>query len=85
MGVVSATFPSAQAVQRLMAASELLTAATSFGGLHTTLDRRAQFGGDSVAEGFVRISCGCEDTVDLVRDVTTALRALTAEARSPRP
>lgn len=76
MGVVSATFPSAQAVQRLLAASELLTAATSFGGLHTTVDRRAQFG-DSVAEGFVRISCGCENTVDLVRDVESALRAVT--------
>jgi cystathionine gamma-lyase len=77
MGVVSAILPSADAVARLIAASDLLTAATSFGGLHTTVDRRAQFGGDSVAEGFVRISCGCEDTVDLVQDVTTALRAIT--------
>ncbi|MDQ3506259.1 MAG: PLP-dependent transferase, partial [Actinomycetota bacterium] len=74
MGVVSASFPSAAAVKRLLAASELMTAATSFGGLHTTVDRRAQFG-DSVAEGFVRISCGCEDTVDLVQDLTSALRA----------
>ncbi len=76
MGVVSASFTSAEAVRRLLAGSELLTAATSFGGLHTTVDRRAQFGGDSVGEGFVRISCGCEDTVDLVRDVTAALRAV---------
>ncbi|CAN5269158.1 cystathionine gamma-lyase [soil metagenome] len=75
MGVVSATFESADVVRRLLAASDLLTAATSFGGLHTTLDRRAQFG-DSVAEGFVRISCGCEDTVDLVRDVESALRGV---------
>ncbi len=74
MGVVSASFASAAAVKRLLAASELMTAATSFGGLHTTVDRRAQFG-DSVAEGFVRISCGCEDTVDLVQDLTSALRA----------
>lgn len=76
MGVVSATFPSAGAVARLIAASGLLTAATSFGGLHTTVDRRAQFGGDAVAEGFVRISCGCEDTVDLVHDLTSALRSI---------
>lgn len=74
MGVVSASFPSAAAVKRLLAASELMTAATSFGGLHTTVDRRAQFG-DSVAEGFVRISCGCEDTADLIEDLTSALRA----------
>ena len=78
MGVVSAILPSADAVARLIAAADLLTAATSFGGLHTTVDRRAQFGGDAVAEGFVRISCGCEDTVDLIRDMTTALRAITA-------
>lgn len=76
MGVVSASFPSADSVRRLLVGSELLTAATSFGGLHTTVDRRAQFGGDSVGEGFVRISCGCEDTVDLIQDVTAALRAV---------
>lgn len=75
MGVVSATLSSADAVRRLIAGSELLTAATSFGGLHTTVDRRAQFG-DNVAEGFVRISCGCEDTVDLVRDLESALGAI---------
>ncbi|MBA3338765.1 MAG: cystathionine gamma-lyase [Geodermatophilaceae bacterium] len=75
MGVVSASLASADAVRRLLAASKLLTAATSFGGLHTTVDRRAQFG-DSVAEGFIRISCGCEDTVDLVHDLTCALQAI---------
>jgi len=84
MGVVSATFSSADVVRRLMDASELLTAATSFGGLHTTVDRRAQFG-DSVAPGFVRISCGCEDTIDLVHDVTSALRTIeTSPDRPPR-
>ncbi|MDQ4039031.1 MAG: cystathionine gamma-lyase [Actinomycetota bacterium] len=76
MGVISATLPSAEAVARLINASHLLTAATSFGGLHTTVDRRAQFGRDAVAEGFVRISCGCEDTVDLVQDLGSALRSI---------
>jgi len=80
-GVVSATFDSADAVRRLLAASELLTAATSFGGLHTTLDRRAQFG-DPVPEGFVRISCGCEDTVDLVKDLEAALCAVAERSSS---
>lgn len=74
-GVISATLDSADSVRRLLAASELLTAATSFGGLHTTVDRRAQFG-DPVPEGFVRISCGCEDTSDLVKDLESALHAL---------
>lgn len=75
MGVVSALFASADKVRQLIAASQLLTAATSFGGLQTTADRRAQFG-DSVAEGFLRISCGCEDTVDLMHDLETALGAI---------
>jgi cystathionine gamma-lyase len=75
-GVVSATFASAEAVARLAAASRLWTAATSFGGVHSTLDRRAQWGGDAVPPGFVRFSCGIEDTADLVADLTVALGAL---------
>jgi cystathionine gamma-lyase len=47
-------------------------AATSFGGLDSTVDRRAQFG-DPVPEGFVRFSAGCEDAADLVEDVLEAL------------
>ncbi len=74
-GVLSCTLPDAAFVDRLVAASALVTAATSFGGLHTTLDRRAQWGGDAVAEGFVRISAGCEDAADLVADLTAALDA----------
>jgi cystathionine gamma-lyase len=72
-GVVSATLPSAEAVDRLLAGSRLWTAATSFGGVHSTADRRAQWGGDAVPEGFVRFSCGIEDTDDLVADLAAAL------------
>jgi cystathionine gamma-lyase len=80
-GVLSCTFPDAEHVGRLLAGARLLTAATSFGGLHTTLDRRAQWGGDEVPAGFVRISAGCEDTADLLADLASALDA----ARSPGP
>jgi cystathionine gamma-lyase len=59
-------------VDRFLATSKLVTGATSFGGLHSTADRRAQWG-DPVAEGLVRFSAGCEDTVDLVADVLGAL------------
>jgi cystathionine gamma-lyase len=72
-GVLSFSLPSADAVERFVAASALVAAATSFGGLHSTVDRRAQWGGDVVPEGFVRLSAGCEDTEDLLRDVTRAL------------
>jgi cystathionine gamma-lyase len=75
-GVVSAELADEAAVRRFLAASRLWTAATSFGGVHSTVDRRAQWGGDAVAPGFVRFSCGIEDTADLLADLSTALGAL---------
>jgi cystathionine gamma-lyase len=75
-GVVSAELPDEAAVRRLAAAARLWHAATSFGGVHSTIDRRAQWGGDAVAGGFVRFSCGIEDTEDLVADLTAALDAV---------
>ena len=76
VGVVSAELASEAAVGRLLAASRLWTAATSFGGVHSTVDRRAQWGGDAVPGGFVRLSCGIEDTDDVVADLTAALDAV---------
>ena len=61
--------------QRFLAACELVTEATSFGGLHSTAERRARWGTDDVAEGFIRFSAGCEDLEDLVADVEQALVA----------
>jgi cystathionine gamma-lyase len=75
-GVVSAELADEAAVARLLAATRLWTAATSFGGVHSTIDRRAQWGGDAVPPGFVRLSCGIEDTADLVEDLSVALVAL---------
>jgi cystathionine gamma-lyase len=72
-GVVSAELPDEAAVRRVLGASRLWMAATSFGGVHSTVDRRAQWGGDAVAPGFVRFSCGIEDTADLVADLRNAL------------
>ena len=75
-GVVSLELADEAAVSRLLAASRLWAAATSFGGVHSTIDRRAQWGGDAVPPGFVRLSCGIEDTADLVADLSVALAAL---------
>jgi cystathionine gamma-lyase len=77
-GVVTFVLPSADQVARFLRASTLVAAATSFGGLHTTADRRAQWGGDAVPDGLVRLSCGCEDSADLLRDLTAALDAAAA-------
>jgi cystathionine gamma-lyase len=75
-GVVSAELADEAAVARLLAGTRLWTAATSFGGVHSTIDRRAQWGGDAVAPGFVRLSCGIEDADDLASDLVAALRGL---------
>jgi cystathionine gamma-lyase len=71
-GVFSFELPSAQAVDVFLANCRLVAAATSFGGLHSTADRRAQWG-DPVPAGLLRFSCGCEDTTDLLDDVCGAL------------
>jgi cystathionine gamma-lyase len=64
---------SAEHAQGFLDACELITEATSFGGVHSTAERRARWGTDDVPEGFIRFSAGCEDTVDLVADVLAAL------------
>lgn len=71
-GLVSFELPSAAAFHSFVAASELVANATSFGGIHTTADRRARWG-DPVPPGFTRLSCGIEDTADVVADVLRAL------------
>jgi cystathionine gamma-lyase len=72
--LVAVEFADAAAVHALVQRSELLIAATSFGGIHTSLDRRARWG-DAVTDGFARISLGIEDTDDLLADLERALGA----------
>lgn len=74
-GVLGFELASHDAVTRFVGASTLVKFATSFGGLHTTADRRAQWG-DAVPPGYVRLSAGCEDTMDLVTDFRRALDTL---------
>jgi cystathionine gamma-lyase len=73
-GVLSFDLGDAERVARFLDAARLVAAATSFGGLHTSADRRAQWG-DDTAPGFVRLSCGVEDSADLVADIAAALDA----------
>lgn len=73
-GLVSVELADEAAVHALVRRSELLVAATSFGGIHTSVDRRARWG-DPVSDGFARISAGIEDTDDLLSDVLAALDA----------
>jgi cystathionine gamma-lyase len=71
--------PDAGSAQRFLAASELVAEATSFGGVHSSAERRARWGTDDVSEGFIRMSCGLEDTADLVADVLRAVDAASSE------
>jgi cystathionine gamma-lyase len=57
-------------------ACTLILQATSFGGVHTTAERRARWGGDAIADGFIRLSVGCEDTQDVLDDVAQSLAAV---------
>ena len=73
--LVSFDLGSEERAQAFLAASVLIAEATSFGGVHTTAERRARWGTDAVGPGLVRLSAGIEDTADLVADVTAALDA----------
>jgi cystathionine gamma-lyase len=66
---------SRERAERFLAACELVTEASSFGGVLTTAERRDRWGGDDVTEGFIRLSAGCEETADLVADVERGLAA----------
>jgi cystathionine gamma-lyase len=70
--LVAVELASAAAVHQLVERSGLLVAATSFGGIHTCVDRRARWG-DAVPDGFARLSLGIEDTDDLLADIEQAL------------
>lgn len=73
--VVAFTLPDRAHAERFMAALRLVEDATSFGGVRSTAERRARWGGDAVPEGFIRFSAGAEDTEDLVADVLRALES----------
>lgn len=64
------------AAETFLAKSTLLTEATSFGGVTTNAERRARWGGDAIAEGFIRMSAGCEAVEDLIEDMAQALDAI---------
>lgn len=71
--VVSFTLPGQAHAERFLAALRLVGNATSFGGVRSTAERRGRWGGDTVPDGFIRMSVGVEDAADLVADVLRAL------------
>ena len=76
-GVVGFSLGLRARAERFLGALELIDEATSFGGLHSSAERRARWEGDAVPEGFVRLSVGCEDVEDLLADIERGLEAAT--------
>jgi cystathionine gamma-lyase len=74
--VLSFVLRDKQAAEVFLSKSKLLTEATSFGGVSTSAERRARWGGDAIAEGFIRMSAGCEAVEDLIEDMAQALDAI---------
>jgi cystathionine gamma-lyase len=73
-GLVTFELADEAAATAFLRATRLVANATSFGGLHSSADRRAQFG-DPVPAGLIRLSVGCEDPVDLIDDLRAGLAA----------
>ena len=61
--------------QAFLAAATLIAEATSFGGVHSSAERRLRWAMDDVSPGFIRMSAGIEDGDDLVADLCAALDA----------
>jgi len=73
--IVGLTLADKDAAERFIGACRYVRPATSFGGLHSSAERRARWG-DQVAEGFIRLSVGCEPLESLWRDLEASLNAL---------
>ena len=71
--VVSFDLGTRQRAEAFLERLTIVREATSFGGVHSSAERRARWGGDAISEGFIRFSVGCEPAADIVQDVMQAL------------
>jgi len=76
--VVSFVLDTEAMAEQFLASCQLVITATSFGGIHTTAERRARWKGDAIPAGFIRLSAGCEDTQDLLEDISQAIDSLSS-------
>ena len=72
--LIGLTLASGAAADAFIAACPFLRPATSFGGVHTSAERRDRWG-DAVAPGFVRLAIGCEPAEELWAALEAALSA----------
>ncbi|WP_375389686.1 trans-sulfuration enzyme family protein [uncultured Amnibacterium sp.] len=73
--IVSIVLPDAEAADALVRGVRVWRAATSLGGVESTLERRRRWPGEAptIPEGLVRLSVGLEDPEDLWDDLAQAL------------
>jgi cystathionine gamma-lyase len=74
--VVSFVLADRERAEHFLRNCSLVIEATSFGGIHTTAERRARWKGDLIPDGFIRLSAGCEDGEDLIEDIARALETV---------
>ncbi len=72
--LVSFSLSSQEQAEKFLSACRLVYQMTSYGGIRTSAERRARWGGDAVSPGFVRLSAGLEDIDDLLKDLSQALK-----------
>ncbi len=73
--ILGVTLSGKKAAENFINGCKFIRPATSFGGVHSSAERRARWG-DNVAEGYVRLSVGCEPLEQLWKDMQAALDGL---------
>jgi cystathionine gamma-lyase len=81
--VLSFDLKTKERAEAFLCALTLVREMTSFGGVHSSAERRARWGGDAISEGFIRFSVGCENVTDLLQDVRNALEQTSSLEPSP--
>lgn len=70
--VMALTFPDEGSAEDFITRCRLIRPTTSFGGIHTSAERRARWG-DDVPRGFVRLSVGAEPLEELLQALDEVL------------
>jgi cystathionine gamma-lyase len=73
--ILGVTFANKDSAERFINDCKFIRPTTSFGGVHTSAERRARWG-DKVSEGFVRLSVGCEPLGQLWKEMKSVLDTL---------
>jgi cystathionine gamma-lyase len=73
--LLSITLESEEKAETFINTCPMLRSATSFGGVHSSAERRARWG-DNVDPAFIRLSVGCEPVEELWQAIEASLNAL---------